>query len=308
VGSYYAPIRIIVDPDVLQTLEDWLLPDGMGEIVKHALCQDTELLDYLESYDGDIKDPAFLEHVVRKTIEDKCEVIDIDPKEHREAVVLIYGHTIGHPIESISHRQGSMCCLSHGQAVAIGCVIAARVAVLMGLADENIIERTESLCSKYNLPHLIPADQSVARIMAKLPFNKTWTKEGTVMALMERPGKLFNVDGNFLLPVEDRIIEQAIEMTIAPFGTFIKGSGSSGTMRRNKVSNLSASSNLSQAGSLNSLVEEAGDSNIGATSGVQSAKTSGAAGWVSDSETVRPEEVPGSGWSNVDDGKEKDCC
>ena len=39
VGSYYAPIRIVVDPDVLQTLEDWLLPDGMGEIVKHALCQ-----------------------------------------------------------------------------------------------------------------------------------------------------------------------------------------------------------------------------------------------------------------------------
>ena len=72
-------------------------------------------------------------------------MIDLDPKEHREAAVLIYGHTLGHPIESLSHRQGAACCLSHGQAVAIGCVIAARVAVAMGLADEGVVERTGKL-------------------------------------------------------------------------------------------------------------------------------------------------------------------
>ena len=74
VGSYYAPIRIIVDTDVLQTLEDWLLPDGMGEIVKHALCQDVDLLHYLEEYEGPLEDPVFLDYVVRRTIELKCEV------------------------------------------------------------------------------------------------------------------------------------------------------------------------------------------------------------------------------------------
>ena len=104
VGSYYAPIRIVVDPDVLQTLDDWLLPDGMGEIVKHALCQDAELLRMLDDFDGPLTDPDFLEAVVRRTIELKCQVIDIDPKEKREAVVLVYGHTLGHPIEAISHR------------------------------------------------------------------------------------------------------------------------------------------------------------------------------------------------------------
>jgi len=234
VGSYYAPIRIIVDPDVLQTLEDWLLPDGMGEIVKHALCQDTALLNFLEQYDGELADPDFLEYVVREVIKLKCEVIDIDPKENAEAVVLIYGHTIGHPIESLSHRPGSPCCLSHGQAVAIGCVIAARVAVLMGLADASVIEQTIRLCEKYHLPTQIPADQSVERIMQKLPYNKTWTKEGTVMALVERPGKLFNVDGLFKLPVEDSVIRQAVEATMAPFGTVIRGAGSSGFLRRNK--------------------------------------------------------------------------
>ena len=106
--------------------------------------------------------------------------------------------------------------------------------------------------------------------MAKLPFNKTWTKEGTGMALMERAGKLFNVDGNFLLPVEDQVIEQAIEDTMAPIGTFIKGSGSSGKLRRNKV---------------------------------QASFSSG-----SKSAEAKLHTIPGSGWSNVDDKKSDECC
>merc|ERR1711871_145021 len=209
VGSYYAPIRIVVDPDVLQMLDE---------------------------YDGPLTDPAFLERVVRRTIELKCQVIDIDPKEKREAVVLVYGHTLGHPIEAISHRPGSLCCLSHGQAVAIGCVVAARVAVKMGLCDHAVIQRTVDLCKKYELPTVVPADQSVDRIMAKLPYNKTWTQEGTVMALLEDIGRLFNVDQSYLLPVSESVIREAVTETMAPPGTVIRGAGSSGFLRRNKVS------------------------------------------------------------------------
>ncbi|KAH8063768.1 shikimate 3-dehydrogenase [Aureococcus anophagefferens] len=210
VGSYYAPIRIIVDPDVLATLDDWLLPDGMGEIVKHALCQDAELLHMLDDYDGPLLNPAFLEKVIRRTIELKCQ--------------------------AISHRPGSLCCLSHGQAVAIGCVIAARVAVKMGLADPDVIKRTVDLCEKYHLPTQIPPDQSVDRIMAKLPYNKTWTQEGTVMALLESTGRLFNVDATYLLPVDDATVREALEETMAPRGAVIRGAGSSGFLRRSKVS------------------------------------------------------------------------
>lgn len=173
---------------------------------------------------------------MRRTIELKCQVIDIDPKEKREAVVLVYGHTLGHPVEAISHRPGSLCCLSHGQAVAIGCVVAARVAVKMGLCDHGVIKRTVDLCAKYHLPTQIPPDQSVDRIMAKLPYNKTWTKEGTVMCLLESTGRLFNVDRNYFLPVSDEVIREAVAETMAPVGTVIRGSGSSGFLRRNKVS------------------------------------------------------------------------
>ena len=236
VGSYYAPLRIVVDPDVLATLDDWLLPDGMGEIVKHALCQDSVLLEMLDDHGGPLDDPNFLERVIRRTIELKCTVIDVDPKEKREAVVLVYGHTLGHPVEAISHRPGSLCCLSHGQAVAIGCVVAARVSAAMGLCEPSVVGRTVALCEKYALPTKIPADQSVDRIMEKLPYNKTYTREGTVMALLEATGRLFDVDANYLLPVDDAVIRRALLDTMAPAGTIIRGAGSSGNLRRNRVS------------------------------------------------------------------------
>ena len=55
--------------------------------------------------------------------------------------------------------------------------------------------------------------------MAMLPFNKTWTKEGNMMALVERPGKIFNFDGQYKCPVSNEVIRRAVEATMAPFGT-----------------------------------------------------------------------------------------
>ena len=97
--------------------------------------------------------------------------------------------------------------------------------------------------------------------MAKLPYNKTWTKEGTVMCLLESTGRLFNVDRQreaareaslveggprpdarrgeaprYFLPVADEVIREAVSETMAPMGTVIRGAGSSGFLRRNKVS------------------------------------------------------------------------
>ena len=235
VGSYYAPLKIIVDPQVLATLEDWLLPDGFGEIVKHALCQDPGLLKMLDDHDGDLTDLDFLEMTVRRTIELKCEVIDVDPKEKREAVVLIYGHELGHAIETVSHRPGSLCCLSHGQAVAIGCVVSARVSVALGCCDASVIDRTIDLCAKYHLPTQVPADQSIDAIMKALKKTKVYSVEGCHFALLEHVGRLFNVDNDYHLPVMDDVIRAATIETMAPPGTVIFGAGSSGFLRRKKV-------------------------------------------------------------------------
>jgi 3-dehydroquinate synthase len=206
VGAYYPPINIAVDVEVLATLEDWLIPDGLSEVVKHALGQDPDYLQFLLDYDGAIDDPDFLEAVVRKNIELKCELMAIDPKELREGMVLQYGHTVGHPIEYLSGYD-----LNHGQSVGIGMMVAARVSRLLGGCDEEIIELHRHVIEKYELPTRIPESIKVDDILAMMRFNKRYLTEGTRMALVDGPGTLWSVDDDYAIPVSDAVLREAIE-------------------------------------------------------------------------------------------------
>lgn len=208
VGAYYPPINIAVDVEVLATLEDWLIPDGLSEVVKHALGQDREYLDFLLDYDGAIDDPDFLEAVVRKNIELKCELMAVDPKELREGMVLQYGHTVGHPIEYLSGYD-----LNHGQSVGIGMMVAARVSRLLGGCDDDILELHRHVIQKYELPTRIPASIQVDDILAMMRFNKRYLTEGTRMALVDGPGTLWSVDDDYAIPVSDAVLREAIEQS-----------------------------------------------------------------------------------------------
>ncbi len=205
VGAYYAPLKIAVDVEVLATLEDWLIPDGLSEVVKHALGQDPGYLDFLLDFDGDMHDPDFLETVVRKNIELKCELMATDPKELREGMVLQYGHTVGHPIEYLSGYA-----LNHGQSVGIGMMVAARVSRLLGGCDDAMIALHKKVISKYELPTRIPASIQVDDILAMMRYNKRYLTEGTRMALVDGPGSLWSVDDDYAIPVSEGVLREAI--------------------------------------------------------------------------------------------------
>lgn len=205
VGAYYGPIRIAVDVTVLSTLEDWLIPDGLSEVIKHALGQDREYLEYLLDYDGSLHDPDFWEHVVRKNIELKCELMATDPKELREGMVLQYGHTVGHPIEYLSGYD-----LNHGESVAIGMMVAARAGKILGGWDDELVDLHEHIISKYELPTTVPDDIDVDDVIAMTRYNKRYLTEGTRMAIVEEPGQLWSVDGDYTIPVSDDVIREAL--------------------------------------------------------------------------------------------------
>lgn len=208
VGSYYPPQAIAVDIEVLATLEDWLIPDGLSEVIKHALGQDPEYLRYLQDYTGPIDDPDFLEYVVRKNIELKCDLVATDPKEHREGMVLQYGHTCGHPVEFLSSYD-----LNHGQSVAIGMMVAARVAHILGACSEEIVELHREVIEKYELPTTIPSSIKIDDILAAMRYNKRYLTEGTRMALVDGPGTLWSVDDDYAIPVSDEVLREALKAT-----------------------------------------------------------------------------------------------
>lgn len=208
VGAYYPPIQIAVDIDVLQTLEDWLIPDGLSEVIKHALGQDRDYLQFLLDYEGDIRDPDFLEAVVRRNIELKCALMAVDPKEFREGMVLQYGHTVGHPIEFLSGYA-----LNHGQSVGIGMMVAVRVSRLLGGCTDEDVALHLHVIQKYGLPTRIPANIAVDDILAMMRYNKRYLSEGTRMALIDGPGSMWSVDGDYVIPVSDAVLREAITQT-----------------------------------------------------------------------------------------------
>ena len=210
VGAYYAPLRIIVDVDVLATLEDRFVPDGLAEVIKHALAQDRAFIDRLLDYRGSLRDPVFLEGVIRRNIELKCALMARDPQEHQEGMALQYGHTVGHPIEHLSGYR-----LTHGESVAIGMMVAVRVARILGVCDDETVALHERLISAYGLPTRVPDGIRTPDILAGLRYNKRYLTEGTRMALVSAPGQLWSVDGEHAIPVTDGVLADAIEQTRA---------------------------------------------------------------------------------------------
>lgn len=206
VGSYYSPLLVAVDVEVLETLSDKLIVDGLAEVIKHALGQDREYAAMLREYSGGFRDLDFLERVVRRNIELKCELAVSDPKELREAMVLQYGHTVGHPIEHLSGYS-----LYHGESVGLGMIVAARVSRILGACDDELVRIHEELMERYMLPTKVPEGIRVSSLMEALKYNKKYLIEGTRMALLGDVGQLWNVDGDYAIPVSDTVLVEAIQ-------------------------------------------------------------------------------------------------
>ena len=211
IGAYYPPMRVVVDVNFLATLEDWLIPDGLAEVVKHALGQDAQYLKDLLAYQGDHRDPDFLEWVVKRNIELKCELMAVDPKEHAAGMVLQYGHNVGHAVEYLSSYD-----LSHGEAVAIGMMVAARIARMLGGCDDEVVELHRQVIAKYNLPTTIPATMRIPDIIDAMRYDKKFLTEGVRMALVVTPGALWQVEGDYAIPVPDDVLIPALEATMEP--------------------------------------------------------------------------------------------
>ncbi len=206
VGSYYAPSQIVVDVDLLATLEPRRIADGMSEIIKHGLGEDTALFDKLVSYSGDHREPAFLEAVVERNIQLKCALTSNDPKELGPGMVLMYGHTAGHAVEWLSGYE-----LSHGEAVAIGMMVAARVSRILGGCTDDLVVAHDRVMAKYGLPRHIPANISTPDILEAMRYGKRYLTEGFRMCLLADVGKLWSVDGDTVIPVSEPVLIQALD-------------------------------------------------------------------------------------------------
>ena len=140
VGTFHQPLAVLCDVGALATLPDRDFRSGLAEVAKYGLALDPELLEGLERDPSAVlaREPAALEALVTRCVRIKAATVAADERDAAGRLFLNYGHTLGHALERLDAFAGR----SHGEAVAIGMVFAARLATARGLAGEDLTGRT----------------------------------------------------------------------------------------------------------------------------------------------------------------------
>ncbi|MDQ7045967.1 MAG: 3-dehydroquinate synthase [Sulfurimonas sp.] len=146
IGSFHQPKAVYIDPDFLKTLPKREFAAGVAEIVKMAVTFNEEFFTFLET--ADLSKADILRECIKRAVQTKANVVAQDEKEHGIRAALNYGHTFGHVIENQTKYKTYL----HGEAVAIGMVMANVTSLKMNLMSEHEVNRVKALLKKYNLP------------------------------------------------------------------------------------------------------------------------------------------------------------
>lgn len=142
IGAFYQPKCVVIDTNVLSTLDKRQLSAGIAESIKMAATFDKELFDLLLTTEDFYAD---VDTIIEKSLKIKRDVVEQDPKEKSLRKVLNFGHTIGHAIESANNLNA----LLHGECVGLG---------MLYMSSPEVEEQISSALKKYNLPTEYKAD------------------------------------------------------------------------------------------------------------------------------------------------------
>lgn len=158
VGAFYQPRAVLIDPTVLSTLTRSVMAEGMAEVIKYGCIRDRLLFESIE------KGLADLEWMIERCVRIKTTVVQNDEYDTGERMLLNFGHTIGHAIEKLMGYTG----MTHGEAVAVGMVYAAKMGQKAGYTEAGTADRIQALLAKWHLPvHTeLPVDEVFQAMMS----------------------------------------------------------------------------------------------------------------------------------------------
>ena len=170
IGAFYQPQAVIIDIECLKTLPAREFAAGMAEVIKYGIIYDKDFFSWLESNIEAIKslDPTAIVYMLKRCCAIKAEVVALDEKEHGIRALLNLGHTFGHAIEA---EQGYGNWL-HGEAVAVGMVLAAETSYILGLVDHSDVEQIIDLIEAFDLPLTAPADMQYKHFAEHMQLDK----------------------------------------------------------------------------------------------------------------------------------------
>jgi len=170
VGAFHQPAAVLIDTDTLATLPDRELRAGLAEVVKYGAIGNASFFAWLEKNTEALlaREPGVIIEAIAVSCAHKAGVVARDETEQGERALLNFGHTFGHAIEAELGFGG----LIHGEAVAVGMVLAARLSARMGRAPQADAERLRQLLQQLGLPVDIPAGLPADALLARMRLDK----------------------------------------------------------------------------------------------------------------------------------------
>jgi len=155
IGAFHQPLAVVADTDTLSTLPTREFASGLAEVVKHGAIRDAAELGRIEADAGALlaREPAALARAIRRACEIKADVVALDERESGVRALLNFGHTFGHAIEAAAGYGTWL----HGEAVAAGMVLAARLSADLGMLPAADAARLGVLLGRLQLPVRPPA-------------------------------------------------------------------------------------------------------------------------------------------------------
>jgi 3-dehydroquinate synthase len=214
-GSYYPATNIIIDPEVLETLSERHILNGIAEALKHALCQSRPMTEAIvEPLSKDLhkalRDSEYLQMVCRECIDHKTPTLTHYHESDFNEMVPQYGHAIAHAVEHLSFHSKGVSPLLHGEAVAIGMCVTAEVGKILGVCDQATVDEHYDFISRAGLPVYIPDGISTASIQNKLCYDKHYVKKPTMGLLTEIGHMHCNRDGSYSVEIDNDVIKKAL--------------------------------------------------------------------------------------------------
>jgi 3-dehydroquinate synthase len=170
VGAFHQPRAVVIDTATLATLPERELRSGLAEVVKYGALGDAAFFAWLEDNIDALlaRDPAALAHAIATSCRNKAGIVARDETEQGERALLNFGHTFGHALETAT-GYGT---LVHGEAIAIGMMLAARLSARLHRASDSDARRLQALLERCGLPTELPANVDAQRLLELMRLDK----------------------------------------------------------------------------------------------------------------------------------------
>ncbi len=208
VGAFWQPSCVVADINCLSTLQQEHLVHGFIEAIKMFLTHDADYFNYAYHQIDNVisRNTAVLKNIIQRAIQIKVDVVSADEQESNQRMILNFGHTIGHALEAVSAYT-----LLHGYAVALGILVEATIAKLLGILSGEDHHVIRSLLLKLNISGNPLKEIEIDRLIQATKTDKKIRNNQVRYVLLKKIGTVYYENGSAACFVSDEIVAKALQ-------------------------------------------------------------------------------------------------